>query len=348
MVDVNPKGEWLSGVGPDSDIVISTRLRLARNLEGFPFLSKTDSSQRRDIERRSAQAIAKIAAKDPLKYIPLGDVELLTRLCLVERHLTSRDHANADGDRGIAHNDSERVSILVNEEDHLRIQVMRGGFSFDGSWDEIEAIDDAIEKELPFAFHGQFGYLTACPTNAGTGLRASVMLHLPALVMTKQIEKVFVGMQRHHHAVRGLYGEGTTPLGDFYQISNQLTLGRSEVEIIKMVRDVTRQIIDYERKLRKSLLKERSQVLADRVWRAFGILKTARMMDSEEAMDLLSALRLGIHTGLITGVDIGLVNELFVLIQPGHLQRWEGRKLDSPERDVVRANLLRERLASVG
>ncbi len=346
MSDLDRCGEWLSGKGPESDIVISTRIRLARNIEDQPFLSKSSPEQRSAIERNLALAIQR-RFPDSLEYQNLCQLSPVDRLCMVEKHLISKDHANSDGDRGVAFDERGRVSILVNEEDHLRIQVIRSGFSFDESWQEIDRIDDELEQDIGFAFSQEFGYLTACPSNVGTGVRVSVMLHLPGLAMTKQIEKVFVSMQRTQHAVRGLYGEGTHPLGDFYQISNQVTLGRSEPQILKIVRDLVSQVIGYERDVRKNLIKEKPMTLADRVWRALGILKAARVIDSEETMDLLSAVRLGIHTGLLPDIDTALVNELFVLIQPGHLQKLEGRKLDTPERDIVRANLIRERLASV-
>ncbi len=346
MSEMNRCGEWLSGEGPESDIVISTRIRLARNLDDQPFLSRTSPEQRTAIERGLAEAIRKRFG-ERLEYQNLCELSPVDRLCLVEKHLISKDHASSDGDRGVAFDDQGRVSILVNEEDHLRLQVIRSGLNFDEAWEQIDRIDDALENDVAYAFSSDFGYLTACPSNVGTGVRVSVMLHLPALAMTKQIEKVFVSVQQRQHAVRGLYGEGTHPLGDFYQISNQVTLGRSEAEILGIVRDLVSQIIDYERDVRKNLIKEKSVTLADRVWRALGILKAARLIDSEETMDLLSAVRLGIHTGLIPDIETTLVNELFVLIQPGHLQKLEARKLETPERDIVRANLIRDKLASV-
>jgi protein arginine kinase len=242
----------------------------------------------------------------------------------------------------------ETVSIMINEEDHLRLQVMRSGFALDEAWQEIDKLDDLLEQRVSYAFSEEFGYLTACPTNVGTGMRASVMLHLPALVLTKQIEKVFRALQKINLAVRGLYGEGSRASGDFYQISNQVTLGKSEATILGDIREVIPQIINYERQARASLVREKKHDLQDRVSRAYGTLCSATMMTSEETMDLLSSVRLGINLGLLDDLTIPTVNELFIQTQPAHLQKLMGASLDGEARNAARARYLRTRLREVG
>ncbi len=241
----------------------------------------------------------------------------------------------------------ENVSIMINEEDHLRIQVMHSGFSLGETWDAINQIDDRLEEHLDYAFSSQLGYLTACPTNVGTGIRVGVMLHLPALVQTKQIDKVFRALQKINLAVRGLYGEGTQASGDFYQISNQQTLGRSEQDLIRNLAEVVPQIIQYERAARQALVGEnRRQYLHDQVSRAYGVLKTAHTISSEETMLLLSSVRMGINLGLIDDLEIPTVNELFIHTQPAHLQKIQGKPLEVDERNIARATYLRNRLAN--
>ena len=238
---------------------------------------------------------------------------------------------------------------MINEEDHLRLQVMRSGFSLDEAWQDIDRLDDHLEGRVNYAFSEEFGYLTACPTNVGTGMRASVMLHLPALVLTKQIEKVFRALQKINLAVRGLYGEGSRASGDFYQISNQVTLGKSEVTILTEIREVIPQIISYERQARTTLTRESGQALHDKVRRAFGTLQNAVMMTSEETMDLLSQVRLGVNLELLEEkITIPTVNELFLQTQPAHLQKLMGTPLDGEERNSARARYLRNRLRESG
>ncbi len=235
---------------------------------------------------------------------------------------------------------------MINEEDHLRIQVMHSGLSLSDVWERINHLDDQLEEHLAFAYSPQIGYLTACPTNVGTGIRVGVMLHLPALVQTKQIDKVFRALQKINLAVRGLYGEGTQAFGDFYQISNQQTLGKSEPELIRILTDVVPQVIQYERTARQVLLNERRQHLHDQVSRAYGVLKTAHTISSEETMLLLSSVRMGINLGLIDDLEIATVNELFIQTQPAYLQKIQGTELGVEERNVARASYLRSRLAN--
>ncbi|MEX1223079.1 MAG: protein arginine kinase, partial [Pirellulales bacterium] len=268
-------GEWLKGSGPDSDIVISSRIRLARNLADFPFISRATELDRSEIEKRLRGIVRGDDLQLTLHYLNVAELTEVDRQFLVERQLISRELAESSGARGVAISQDEQVSLMINEEDHLRMQIMHSGFDLVSAWEQLNAIDDAVENKLTYAFNEQLGYLTACPTNVGTGMRVSVMLHLPALVITRQIEKVFRSLHKISLAVRGLYGEGSQAMGDFYQISNQITLGRSEEELIEQVSDVVPKLINYERIARKFLMKENQESLHDRVSRAFGILSTA-------------------------------------------------------------------------
>src|SRR5437588_751711 len=337
-------GEWLRATGPESDIVISSRIRLARNLAAFPFTNRSSAYQKAEIEGLLRDRIAKLELDPKLEYVPVPTLSPLDRQFLVERQLISRELAAAEGPRGVAVGPRETISIMVNEEDHLRLQVMRSGFALDEAWQDIDRHDDLLEQKVSYAFSEEFGYLTACPTNVGTGMRASVMLHLPALVLTKHIEKVFRALQKINLVVRGLYGEGSRASGDFYQISNQVTLGKSEATILSEIREVIPQIITYERQARNTLIRETRQALQDKISRAFGTLCSATMMTSEETMDLLSSVRLGINLGLLEDITIPTVNELFIQTQPAHLQKLMGTALDGEERNSARARYLRNRL----
>ena len=248
----------------------------------------------------------------------------------------------------MAIHEGEKFSLMINEEDHLRIQVMKSGLDLQSAWEQIDAIDDLIEKRVTYAFHDRLGYLTACPTNVGTGMRVSVMLHLPALVMTRQIEKVFRSLQKINLAVRGLYGEGSQAMGDFYQISNQITLGRDEHELIAQVSEVVPAMIEYERKAREFLVRESQKDLHDRVSRAYGLLCTAQTISSEETMMLLSSVRMGVNLGLIDDVAIPTINQLFIHTQPAHLQKLRGVELDTAARNIERAAYLQRHLRHGG
>jgi len=340
-------GEWLRGTGHESDIVISSRIRLARNVARFPFLSMANVKQKKELEETIRDKIKDADISQDLCYLNLADITPVDRLFLVERHLISRDHAGGEGERGVAFGKSETVSLMVNEEDHLRIQVIRSGFELKEAWKTIDEIDNKLEKRLNYAYSSRFGYLTACPTNVGTGMRASVMLHLPALGMTHHIEKVFNAVMKLGLVVRGLYGEGTQVSGDLYQISNQFTLGKSETEIIEIIESVIPRITSYERMARKSLVSESREQLEDRVWRSYGMLKVARLISSEEIMHLLSQVRMGVNLGIINDIEMKTLNELFILTLPGHLQKLEGRELNSTQRNIIRASYVRKRLEKV-
>ncbi|HID74596.1 MAG TPA: protein arginine kinase [Planctomycetaceae bacterium] len=336
--------EWLRGAGPESDIVISSRIRLARNLADFPFIARASDQDRVQIEQTLKDCLLAITEPDELLYIDVDELPGIDRQFLVERQLISREHAESQGARAVAIDRLEKFSVMINEEDHLRIQVMQSGFDLNSAWEQIDRIDDQVEGRVTYAFHERLGYLTACPTNVGTGMRVSVMLHLPALVITRQIEKVFRSLQKIGLAVRGLYGEGSQAMGDFYQISNQVTLGMSEQELIKQVADVVPQIINYERKARDFLVRDSHESLHDRVSRAYGILRNAQTISSEETMHLLSSVRMGINLGLIEDLEIPTINQLFIQTQPAHLQKISGAELDTADRNIERARYLRRHL----
>ncbi len=342
-------GEWLRGTGPESDVVVSTRIRLARNLADLPFATRATAVHKAEVITRAKEAIAKSDTALKFEYIDIPSMAALDRQFLVERQLISRELAGGlDGPRGVAFDPTETASVMVNEEDHLRLQVLRSGFALDEAWQDIDRLDDALEHRLSYAFHTQFGYLTACPTNVGTGMRASVMLHLPALGLTKQIDKVFRALQKINLAVRGLHGEGSRAFGDLYQISNHVTLGKSESKILGEIREVIVTILQYERQARNALVKERRQAEHDRVARAIGTLGSATMITAEETMELLSAVRLGIHLHLLDGVPVTAVNQLFIHTQSAHLQKLAGHTLDGEERNSARAKYLKTKLREFG
>lgn len=339
-------GEWLRGTGPESDIIMSSRIRLARNLADFPFPSRADDAAKSEIAKLLRDRLTALPMPRSLEFLPVSDMNALDRQFLVERQLISREHSEASGPRGVAVSEEENISLMVNEEDHLRMQVVHSGFALDDCWQEMNRIDDLLSRDVTFAFDDRLGYLTACPTNVGTGIRVSVMLHLPGLVLTKDIQKVFQALQRLRLAVRGLYGEGSQAMGDFYQVSNQVTLGHSEETLIQTVQEVIPSILKYERRARESLLNDNREGLHDQISRAFGILSSAQTITSEETLHLLSSVRLGINLGLISKLEIPVVNELLITTQPAHLQKVRKRQLESAERNVARAALLRQRLGS--
>ena len=341
-------GEWLRGTGSESDIVISTRIRLARNIAGYPFTSRLGPDQQADLTELLRHHIIDNQVVPEVHYFNLNIARELDRRLLVERHLISKEHEEGSGERGVAVQRSESISIMINEEDHLRTQVLRSGFELDETWATVNGIDTAIGQHVDYSYSERLGFLTACPTNVGTGMRVSVMLHLPALEMTKQIEKVFHAVAKINLAVRGLYGEGTQASGNFYQISNQVTLGKSEEDILKEIRGTIPQITINERKARDILMSQNRKQLEDRVWRAYAMLRAARIISSSETMALLSHLRLGINLGIIADVDIAAINQLFVKTLPAHLQILEGKELDPQARDVVRATFLRANLGELG
>lgn len=340
--------EWMKGTGPEPDVAISSRVRLARNLAKVPFPAVAQDEQLKHVINLVQDASKGQTVLQKSDFIRLVETSPLERQLLVEKHLISPQHAqNVKGKAVIVRSD-EAVSTMVNEEDHLRIQTLFPGLQPLEAWHLCSKVDDGFAERLEYADSERWGYLTACPTNVGTGMRASIMLHLPALSMTDQMKRVVGAVSQFGLAVRGIYGEGTDVLGNIYQMSNQVTLGQTEEEICEHLLGITRQIIEQERGAREHILKQSRTRLEDRIFRSYGLLKNARIMSTQEAMQLLSDVRLGIDIGLVQGLEARILQELLVMIRPAHLQKLMGRELEAPERDVHRAMLIRERMKNTG
>jgi len=336
---------WFGGSDDFSDVVISSRIRLARNIRGYAFGSCLTESGQRQLLDSLKDVLLNVDAGASLFYVDVDLASKTERDLLTERHLISRRHALGKGPRGVVISADETFTAMINEEDHLRMQVYASGLQLDACWERINAIDDQIEKQAEYAFDNRLGYLTACPTNLGTGIRVSVMLHLPALKMTSQIDKLIAAGRDTDMAIRGLFGEGTEAVGDFFQLSNQVTLGVSETDVVEQyARQLIPQIVRYEKEARQTLLQKKPRILEDKVKRALGILGSACLISSQEALFLLSHVRLGISLGRIRDVDIKTVNELFTLTQPAHLQLKAGTMLDADQRDSLRAEIIRQKL----
>jgi len=340
-------GEWLRGEGALGDVVLSSRIRLARNLAERPFLSSAQQSQRTEIFRQLVNEISQTPAGADAMVFDMEQIDEIDREILVERHLISHQHACGEGARGVTVSPDETRALMINEEDHLRIQGLRSGMQLEAIWQDVCAVDDAIASRVSFAFDRQLGFLTACPTNVGTGIRVSVMLHLPGLKYAKEIERMARAARDMRLAVRGLHGEGTDAVGDLYQVSNQTTLGKTETQVIETFsQQIIPKIVEYEREARQTLVKRRAAKLDDKIWRAYGLLANARRISGEETQALLSPLRMGIHLGRFDRFDITTLNELFLFSQPAHLQKLHGQSVEGEDRAVLRADYLRQRLTS--
>jgi len=338
---------WMRKPGPDSDVVLSSRIRIARNLRNYPFPLLSTPAQAEDA-MELLLGVAESGRLSGLGEMPtyrLSDLTELEKLVLVEKHLISPALAGESRSGALILGRDESISIMINEEDHLRIQVLYPGFQIREAWEFASKIDDIFEESVDYAFDEKYGYLTSCPTNVGTGIRASVMMHLPALVMTGQINRILTAVTQVGLAVRGLYGEGSEATGNLFQVSNQLTLGQSEGEIIDNLYSVARQIIAHEKAARERLLADSRPRVEDRVRRSYGILKYANIIDSKEASQRLSDVRLGVHLGLLPQVNEQTLNELLVSTQPGFLQQSFGEALTPEQRDMTRAQMIRSRLA---
>lgn len=339
--------DWMRSEGPDSDVVISSRVRLARNLTSQPFPLLATTAQATEVLEQVEQVDLNDNYKeDEYKWLKLNELTELQKRVLVEKHLVSPNLINDSRAGAVIINKNQSVSIMVNEEDHIRIQCLYPGFQLEEAWKAANEIDDTFEEGLEYAYDEVKGYLTTCPTNVGTGLRASVMMHLPALVITQQINRILSAVTQVGLAVRGLYGEGSEALGNLFQVSNQITLGQSEEEIINNLYSVVKQIIEHEKAARKRLLNESSKRLEDRVCRSYGVLMHAVIIDSKEAAQRLSDIRLGIDLGMLEHLPQHVVNELMIMTQPGFLQQRFADKLSPEERDIKRAELIRECLLS--
>jgi protein arginine kinase len=347
--------DWLDASGDHASIVLSTRVRLARNLQGHAFGGRARVNDRTTVLRRVRDASATMAPLRDASVRELASLDPRGIRILLERRLISRDLLGEDpgtpeGKEGVAVVLAEGapVSIMVNEEDHLRIQVFLSGLDLREAWNRIDLLDEELGQNLPYAYHPQFGFLTSCPTNVGTGLRASVLLHLPGLVLTKEIGKVLQGLSQMGLTFRGLFGEGSEVVGNFFQISNQVTLGKSEEELVDHLDDVVRRVIGYEEEARRVLLRDAGAVTEDKVWRAYGLLRHARSLSFEELMNLSSGVRLGASLKLLPGLRVYPLNKIMMFTQPAHLEEAAGRDLSPAECDAHRAAYVRRILLDEG
>ena len=337
---------WMRNEGPDSDIVLSGRIRLARNFLEIPFPIIAGQAELESIQEflQKEYEHESFESHEEFEYIPINQLTAIEKNTLVEKHLISPHLVKNKQTAGALISKDEQVSVMINEEDHLRIQLYFPGFQLEKALEEAFKIDDWLERKIDFAFDESMGYLTSCPTNVGTGMRASVMMHLPALVLTKQINRLLPAINQLGFVIRGIYGEGSGAMGHIFQISNQITLGKSEDDIVKDLESVISQLIEHERNARERLMEQSAMELENQIYRSYGVLEYSRIIESKEAATCLSNVRLGIDLGIIKNVSRNILNELMVLTQPGFLQQYAQKELSSNERDVLRATLIRERL----
>ncbi|WP_418791388.1 protein arginine kinase [Phosphitispora sp. TUW77] len=344
---ISTKTKWAEGEGPDIDVVISSRIRLARNLKDYPFPHFMSEEQADQILNAVRNVVIQNEAAGKLDYpefILLSELTAIERQILVEKHLISPQHIQNPANRAVVLAADESVSIMVNEEDHLRIQCLLPGLQLEEAWNLANGTDDILEKQLDYSYCEKRGYLTSCPTNVGTGLRASVMLHLPCMVMTKQVGKIVAAVAQLGLAVRGYYGEGTEAYGNIFQVSNQVTMGYVEEEIVKNLLTVTTQVAAQERATREKIYNNNKSVIEDRIFRSFGIMSQARVMTSQEALKNISNLRLGVELGLLKDLNFAKINELIIITTPAFLIKKAGKDLNAEERDLLRAEIIREKI----
>lgn len=337
---------WMRTKGPDSDIILSSRIRLARNLENARFPTIADESELKGIqsffkEKYSQQSFQ---AYKNFEFILMDELTHVEKRVLVEKHLISPYLAKEAVAAGVLISQNEQVSVMINEEDHIRIQLYFPGLQLKKALEEVFQFDDWLEEKVDYAYEERKGYLTSCPTNVGTGMRASVMMHLPALVLTKQLNRMLPIINQLGFVVRGIYGEGSDALGNILQISNQITLGKSEQDIVEDLESIVNQLIEHERNARSYLMTQSSIELENRIFRSLGVLKYSRIIESKEAATCISDVRLGIDLGIIKNISESILNELMVLTQPGFLQHYANKVLQTNERDILRASLIRDRL----
>lgn len=333
--------------GPHDRIVMSSRVRLARNIKDGAFPGWAKKPERVRVLELIRPAVESLPELAEAFSQTMDNLTALDKQILVERHLISREHAAKSAGSGVILNQDETFCVMINEEDHLRMQALRPGLQLRQAWTALDRLDSELEKKLPYAFNNELGYLTACPTNLGTAIRVSAMLHLPGLVLAEQINPIIQSVNKLGLAVRGLYGEGTEALGNVFQVSNQMTLGEAESTIVERLEKVLAQIIEHEENARATLLEKKAKTVYNHIGRAYGILANAHSISSKETMNLLSLMRLGVELEQFPTVERSLVDELFILTQPGHLQKQHAEKLSTEERDLLRADMLRDRLKKV-
>jgi len=344
---------WLDASGPHSDIVLSTRVRLARNLQGHAYGSRARVNDREAVLRRVRDVRDRVDLLEGSALLEMADVEPRSRQLLLERRLVSRELLGENGDgpargSGVVLSATRPISVMVNEEDHLRLQSLMSGLRLQDAWSTVDRLDEEMGEDLPYAFHHEFGFLTSCPTNVGTGLRASVLVHLPGLVLTKEIGKVLQGLNQVGLTFRGLYGEGSEVVGNFFQVSNQTTLGKTEEDLVDHLEEMVQQVIEYETQARQVLLRDAAQVTEDKIWRAYGLLRYARSLSFEELMNLLSGVRLGVGLKLLPELRVYTLNKIMIFTQSAHLEEAADRSLPPSELDAHRAAYVRRILSTEG
>ncbi len=337
---------WLHNSSIDNDILISSRLRLARNIKGFSFSPTILKEHKENILKETEKIIDQLKINKPLHFIKLDDIDPLDKMVLFERRLISRELINISG-AGVILSDDETISIMINEEDHFRIQILSGEFKPFVSWDELSMIDDRLNKFFPFAFDEELGFLTCCITNVGCGFRITLLIHLPAITLTKQLERFLKNVKFKGINIRGIFGEGSQPLGSFFQVSNQSSFGQSEGEIIETMSKFLDEIIKFERKIRQQIIKESKTTIEDRIYRTYGVLKYAKQISLEESIELLSIIRFGIFTEFISNISLDIFNSLFIFTQPAHIQKYYKEKLPENEINIRRAQFFKEKLGSL-
>jgi protein arginine kinase len=339
---------WLDASGPNSDIVLSTRIRLARNIEGYAFTGRARDGERLRVLAQTRQAVAAVGALAGAVTYRVDELPPTDRALLHERHLVSKELAGLDPQHplrsGAAVVLGDRLGLMINEEDHLRLQALRSGFALNEAYADLDRLDRELGAQLPYSYHNEFGFLTACPTNVGTGMRASVLIHLPGLNLTKEISRVLTSLQQMGLTYRGLYGEGSEVVGNFLQISNQTTLGRSEEDLIDLLLRVVRHVVTQEEEARRVLLRDAGYIIEDKLWRAYGTLRYARSLTFDEAMKYLSGVRLAVGLKLISGLSVYTLNKLLIFSQAAHLASAEGRPLTESETNLARARYVRKAL----
>ncbi len=343
---IDSPSELTDGLGHKTAIVLMTRVRLARNLAGQAFPGWAKAAQREEIVARCREALLGLSPLKRSLSLKVDELSDLEKQILVERHLISRELSGAKAGAGVVISKDQTVSVMINEEDHLRLQVLRSGLQLKKAWSVINELDSALEDRLDYAFSPALGYLTACPTNLGTAMRASAMMHLPALVIGNQMEKVVRAVNQLGLVVRGLFGEGSDASGSIFQISNQTTLGESEEEIIKRLGNVLNSIVEHELNARQKLLEGDPGKLWDKIGRAYGILQNSHLLSTSEAMNLLSLIRLGVDLGMFPAAHRCVIDRLLIEAQPGHLQHTQRGELASGQRDLLRASRLRAEFAT--
>jgi protein arginine kinase len=342
---IRTPASWLDASGEESEIIMSSRVRIARNLYQHRFTHGCDTEELSTILSETSRAAGETELLSAGRFIGMGEISTLDRQFLSERHLVSREFLLNSANRGLIVNSDEDLCLMINEEDHLRLQAFGSGLDLKNAYNKVSHLDDQMTAELDIAFNERYGYLTACPTNVGTGMRVSVLIHLPGLVHSKEINKLLESLGKLNHTMRGFYGEGSEVMGNFFQLSNSVTLGMAEEDIIKSLGEMASKVVGFERKAREMLFSKARSLLEDKVWRAYGLLRYAHSVSTKEALSLISAVRLGVGVGIVEDVTIETLNHLLVYTQPAHLQRMKGQTMDAQQRDVARAEYIRNALS---